>query len=318
MSKVSVIVPVYNGERYISSCMECLSKQSLRELEIIFIDDGSTDNTLDKLRLYRDANIIILSQKNAGAGAARNYGIAHANGEYIAFLDVDDHYANDDTLALLYENATENDAVVCGGSLVSEKETISKYDKRIFSTNGFMDFKDYQFDFGFQRFIYKREFLKEYDLSFPEYRIYEDPVFFLKVMTQAKKFYAIKDGVYVYSGAHQKDLDTLKTIDYLFGLKDNLSISAECGYGELHKILFERLKSTASYYAEKNLDTLNISLYEALIAANASIDKKLLRIAGVDVPDTYLIPALHTVWRASGNYMRFRKRLSFWTYFKKK
>ena len=89
MPKVSVIIPVYNGAEYLNSCIECLSKQSLKDIEIIFIDDGSTDNTLFLLRSWCSSNIVVLSQKNAGAGVARNNGLSHAKGEYVAFLDVD-------------------------------------------------------------------------------------------------------------------------------------------------------------------------------------------------------------------------------------
>lgn len=295
MPKISVIVPVYNGEKYIDACVESLYKQSLKEIEVIFIDDGSTDNTLSRLNVYRNPDIIILSQKNAGAGVARNTGLSQANGEYVAFLDVDDKYADNNTLELLYNKAKENNAVICGGSLASVEGELPPNDKRVFQVEGFVNFEEYQFDFGFTRFIYKRELLQTHNIRFPNYRIYEDPVFLLKAMIQARRFYAVTEEVYVYSGAHQKDLDVKKTIDYLHGLRDNLLLSAEFGYGKLHCILFERLKSTASYYAEKNLDTLDVVLYEAMIAVNSTIDKKLLKSEGVNVSEDYLIPALHTV-----------------------
>ena len=167
MPKISVIVPVYNGEKYIDACMESLYKQSLKEIEVICIDDGSTDNTLARLNVYRDSDIIIVSQKNAGAGVARNTGLSQAKGEYVAFLDVDDKYADNNTLELLYNKAKENDAVICGGSLASVESELSQNDKRVFKVEGFMNFKEYQFDFGFTRFIYKREFLQTNNICFP-------------------------------------------------------------------------------------------------------------------------------------------------------
>lgn len=319
MIKISIIIPVYNGAEYLNSCYDCVRKQSLKEKEIIFIDDGSTDNTLSILNTLRNyENVIILSQENAGAGAARNYGISNAKGEYVAFLDVDDVYATEDALEILYNSAKENDAVICGGSLISCKDKKSLSDKYLFEKNGFMDFKDYQFDFGFTRYIYRRSFLIDKNIHFPEYRIYEDPVFILKVMAEIQSFYTVTNPVYIYNESHHEDLTADKTVDYLRGLRDNLILSAECSYGKLHKLLFNRLETNASYYAEKNLNSVDSSLFEAMIAANNSINKELLKSEGIDIPDNYLIPALHTVWRASSRYMRLRKKLSIWVKFIKR
>ena len=309
--KISVIIPVYNGKKYLDVCVQSLQKQSLKDIEMIFVDDGSTDCTLCKLKQYSDSNIVVLTQKNAGAGSARNNGIIHASGEYVAFLDVDDCYASDDTLALLYNKANINHADICGGSFDCGEKPFPVHDKRVFQNEGFIDFADYQFDYGFQRFIYKRELLLNHKIRFPGYRVYEDPVFFLKAMVCAGRFYAIPQGVYTYSGSHQGDLNVNKTIDYLKGLKDNLSLSSQYRYGKLHLALYERLKSTASYSAECNLDTDDIRLFEALIAANCAVDVELLQKEGLDISEKCLIPALCTVWKASGNYFRLKKKFQW-------
>ena len=89
--KVSVILPVYNGEKYIKKCMESLISQTLKEIEIICVDDGSVDGTLEALKEYENLdNVTVITQENAGAGAARNKGISYAKGEYLSFLDADD------------------------------------------------------------------------------------------------------------------------------------------------------------------------------------------------------------------------------------
>ena len=97
MVKVSIIIPVYNVEAYLSQCLDSLLQQSLQDFEIICVDDGSTDNSLLILNQYakEDDRIIIRKQKNKGAGAARNLGLLYAQGEYVIFLDSDDFFETD-------------------------------------------------------------------------------------------------------------------------------------------------------------------------------------------------------------------------------
>ena len=92
--KVSIIIPVYNVEKYLEQCLDSIINQNLKNIEIICINDGSTDNSLKILKKYakKDNRIIILSQTNLGAGAARNRGLAVAKGEYLSFLDADDFF----------------------------------------------------------------------------------------------------------------------------------------------------------------------------------------------------------------------------------
>ena len=92
--KVSVILPVYNGETYLSECLDAILGQTLKEIEVICVNDGSTDRSPEILREYaaRDSRIRVIDQENTGAGAARNNGMAQARGEYLSFLDADDFF----------------------------------------------------------------------------------------------------------------------------------------------------------------------------------------------------------------------------------
>jgi len=92
MTKISVIIPVYNTEKYLKECLESIINQTLTDIEIICINDGSTDNSLDILNSYAnsDKRIKVFSQKNQGQGTARNYGMKIATGDYIHFMDSDD------------------------------------------------------------------------------------------------------------------------------------------------------------------------------------------------------------------------------------
>ena len=118
--KVSVIVRVYNTERYLSSCLNSLVNQSLKDLEIIAVDDNSTDNSLKVLKEYEskypEKIIVLHNEKNYGQSFSRNLGISMAKGEYIGFLDSDD-YVNFEMYKSMYEGAKENDLVVVTGTL---------------------------------------------------------------------------------------------------------------------------------------------------------------------------------------------------------
>ncbi len=112
--KVSVVVPFYNGVDYVDATMNALINQTLKEIEIICVDDESTDGTYERLTHYSklDNRVIALQQKKSNAGAARNLGLQHAKGEYLLFLDSDDLYETE-LLAKMYNNCVEQMADIC-------------------------------------------------------------------------------------------------------------------------------------------------------------------------------------------------------------
>lgn len=132
MNKVSVIVPVYNVEKYLPRCLDCIVGQTLKEIEIICVDDGSTDDSGAILDDYakRDGRIRVIHQANAGAGAARNAGMALAGGEYLFFFDPDDT-ASRRMLKAMYARAlrTAADIVVAGKTVIDGRtgRMIAKY-----------------------------------------------------------------------------------------------------------------------------------------------------------------------------------------------
>ena len=114
--KISIIVPVYNVEKYLEKCLDSLVKQTLKEIEIIVVNDGSPDNSQKIIDKYvkKYSNVYSYEKKNGGLSDARNYGLKYANGEYIAFIDSDD-YVSDDMYEKMYQKAKEKDfdMVVC-------------------------------------------------------------------------------------------------------------------------------------------------------------------------------------------------------------
>lgn len=199
--KVSVILPTYNAEKYLKVCMDSIVRQTLKEIEIICIDDGSTDDSLNILREYEknDKRIKVFCQQNAGAGAARNRGLAIAKGEYLSFLDSDDFFEID-MLEKAYEKAKESgsDITVFGsdqyhedsGEFVSVKWTIRKKALppyrpmyyRTFTDNVFNIFMGWAWDK-----LFKREFVLKHGLRFQEQRTSNDLLFVFSAMILAKQ-----------------------------------------------------------------------------------------------------------------------------------
>ena len=114
MIAITVIIPVYNGEKTISETLESVLKQTYNNFEIVIVNDGSTDTTQVILNDYaeQDSRIKVISQKNSGVSAARNNGIVHSEGKYVCFLDADDMYSKT-FLEKMYEKITKNNMDIC-------------------------------------------------------------------------------------------------------------------------------------------------------------------------------------------------------------
>lgn len=131
MVKVSVIIPVYNVEKYLEQCLDSIIHQTLEEIEIICVDDGSTDNSLNILYTYqkKDNRIQVIEQKNQYAGVARNNGIKAAKGKYVIFLDSDDFFETN-MLESMYNQAEKDnsDVTICGWKAYNNlTEQVVKY-----------------------------------------------------------------------------------------------------------------------------------------------------------------------------------------------
>jgi glycosyltransferase involved in cell wall biosynthesis len=268
---ISVIIPVYNTEEYLSECLNSVLNQTLSNIEIICINDGSADKSLDILNQYAqsDKRIILFSQQNKGPATARNLGINNASGEYIIFMDADDYYPESNTLEKLYTAITANNVLICGGSMcifkpedkiqtadfsgINSGFTFGKNEKKLYS--------DYQFDYGYTRFLFNRNFLIENNILFPNYKSFEDPPFFVRAMIKAKEFYSISDIVYMYR-KYQKEnifLNVEKNIDMIKGVLENLDLAIENNLYTLYDLTLSRLLGCRSHFAKiKNLDFLNM------------------------------------------------------------
>jgi len=287
--KISVIIPVFNGEKYIRSCIESVLRQNLKDLEILIIDDGSTDQTYSILKHYDDKRIRVFNQENLGSGPSRNKGIDNAKGKYIAFIDSDDIYPNPNSLKLLYDAAEKNNAVICGGSqnkIINDKINNQIDENLIFKYNKIVNFKDYQYDYGYQRFIYRTDFIKDLNIYFPNYRRYQDPIFFVKSMVLADEFYAISDVVYLYRSKYKKINWSKKLIyDFVCGLRDEINISLNNNLYKLYDIIEKRIDDHIdTIIRHKTYEIINVILeiVNIIIAHNKSIPKFFKKICTIE------------------------------------
>lgn len=195
--KVSVVIPVYNQRPYLAECLDSVLSQTLREIEVVCVDDGSTDGSERMLDEYaaRDSRVKVIHQANAGAGPARNVGMGAASGEFIAFMDPDDKYPDDGVLADLVHGAEANGVDVCGGSMATMDGSALE-DGMSFSADGIMEYSDYQFEYGYVRFIFRRSLLMAHGIAFPSLRRFQDVPFFVGAMHAAGRFFAIPRAVY--------------------------------------------------------------------------------------------------------------------------
>lgn len=249
--KISIIMPVYNRAHVLPRSVRSVLNQTLREIELVCINDGSTDDSVRVLKrlAHEDPRIRVLSQRNAGSGPARNHGLKRAKGEFIAFLDSDDWYASDDVLEKLYETAVEQHVKVClGGSRNIDHGKLLPLEepgKVYFTKNALISYEDYQYPYGYWRGIYERRMLLDNEIYFPDYRRYQDPPFFVNAMICAERFYALTTIVLIYDRSTNYQSirwDERKTTDLLEGIRDVVRMAQKQSYVQMQKDVIKDIK----------------------------------------------------------------------------
>ena len=229
---VSVIIPVYNGEKYLKECIESLLNQTLKECEFIFIDDGSTDDSSIIINEYksRDDRIKLINQKNQGVSVARNNGLKVARGKYIGFVDADD-YVDKDMFYKLYLTSEDknSDFIMC-----NFKTTVDGYEKT--STYYYPEYIVMNREYIIENIIYKmiesghlnaiwnklykKEIIYKYNIEFTEgMKMGEDGIFNFQYFQVADSF------VYIpYVGYHYREVSgsATRNIKYMDYFKDDL------------------------------------------------------------------------------------------------
>lgn len=198
--KISVIIPVYNSDKFLKLLFDSILKQTYENYELIVIDDGSTDRSAAILEDYRcvfGKKIKILNQSNRGQGAARNYGINLVIGEYVTFVDSDD-YLHPDYLRKLISKAveTDSDIVNCGHYEVDEHAKIIK-SNFCSKTESYSELGKFGLFIACSQ-LFKASLLIDNHILFPEKGLYEDVIFCMKARLYSKKISSIADCLYYY------------------------------------------------------------------------------------------------------------------------
>ncbi len=259
--KVSIITPVYNAIGYIEKAYDSICRQTLKDVEWLVIDDGSDDGTYNELNnlAANDSRIRVFQQNHMGAGAARNLGLTYAAGEYIAFLDIDDEYLDKEALYRIYGVGSEKKADIVGSLRVTE--TFNGVEESVFFGSIIKDenwewinFKDYQEDYHFHSYVFKRDFIDRNNIRFPNYKRYQDPVFLLKALDIARKVLVVPVVLYKYSyGSQNIDAIERNIADLLKGIRDNLRVAAKENYAKLFAKLINRVNLDYYPYIMRNL-----------------------------------------------------------------
>lgn len=199
--KISVIVPVYNAEKYLDSCIQSVLKQTYPNWELILIDDGSKDESGAIADRYKQTEnrIQVVHQQNAGVSAARNQGLDMATGDYIVFLDADDELTTD-CLNKLLKNAVENHADIVAGKCSSDRN-LTNPSGEITVWRGEEALKNALMDNPFTYSAWAKLFHRECigNTRFvPEIKINEDSYFIFQLLTKKTTFVGIEDEIYVY------------------------------------------------------------------------------------------------------------------------
>ncbi|BDF34537.1 galactosyl transferase [Lachnospiraceae bacterium] len=233
MAVVSIIVPVYNVEKYLNKCVDSILGQTFEEFELILVNDGSTDGSPSICRDYagRDERVHYISQENMGPGRARNVGIAAAEGKYILFVDSDDYIAVN-MVEILYKNITASDAdmATCGLYNVYQSRCIPQYE-------GIEQFVCSPAEaFGLLLIgekipgsscnkLIKAEILK--DIGYPEGIVYEDVGFHTELMQTVRSVHVDTTPLYYY--VHRENSITTRKFDsdammFIYAYEDTLRV----------------------------------------------------------------------------------------------
>lgn len=208
--KVSVVVAAYNVEKYIERCLSSLRNQTLREIEFLIVNDGSTDNTKKICEAFEqvDSRFRIISQTNGGLSEARNTGIKYANANFIAFVDADD-YVHETCYEKLYKTMKEEnaDVVICDFIKVWEDQRLNSlkskrcyFNKSLLKGNTLTNFlirHDESFVVAWNK-LYKLEIVKHHNISFTNKAFFEDVGFMVQYLMFAKKISYLNEPLYNY------------------------------------------------------------------------------------------------------------------------
>ena len=261
MVLVSIIVPVFNTEKYLKKCLESLINQSLKDIEILCVNDGSTDNSLAILEEYRnkDSRIKIFNQENKKQGAARNLGQKNATGEYIGFVDSDD-WVDLNYFEKLYNSAKENDADIAlatnvriGNGKTKKRLEIIEQQIAISLDDKFSLTKQAKNPCPTNK-IYKTSLLNDNNITWPENVYCEDKIFFFFSVYFANKIVSVPNIYYYYYRNPNSTVNTCSKKHTIDKLTANMEV---LDFLKSHNV---KLENNDFWAVSRNIKILNLPI----------------------------------------------------------
>lgn len=275
--KVSVIIPVYNEEVYLRECLDSVLIQTLKDIEVLCIDDGSTDHSLQVLQEYavKDSRIRIFKQSNQFAGVARNLGMKYAKGQYLSFLDSDDYFESH-MLEKMYQTAEAKkaDIVICKSMRQNEK-TGELYAVDWSFTDSFIEQKElfsgctlkaagiFQITKGWAwDKLFRTDFVRACGYEFPDFRSSEDGFFVYMLMARAERMSYLEDTFVTHRTNNKSSLSNTKEKDWINGFRMIQLIKMELEQQGLYEIYCQSFLNEVVTFLKWYLETMHS--YEAV------------------------------------------------------
>ena len=262
MEKVTIIIPIYNVEKYLREAIESAINQTYKNLEIILVDDGSTDNSgrICDEYISVDERIKVIHKKNGGLSDARNAGLDNCTGEYIMFLDSDD-FLEPDAVENMHKEIVEKDADYVIGNYINATEEGEKWEKPVFDLEKYKPFKlsihDYMNSFFIMNSsvcnkIFKKEFIDELNLRFVVGLPAEDAIFTTYCFIKSEKVYYIPNLVFNYRQRKGGSISSSCSREYFRGIN------------KAYRIIYENFKDNGhlGYYRYFYAKSMNYMIYK--------------------------------------------------------
>ena len=225
MPDISIIVPIYNAEKYLDKCISSLINQTKKELEFVLVNDGSTDGSEMIIKSYKDKRIKYFKNNNQGIGKTRNFGIEKSTGKYLIFLDSDDYLDENACLELYTKAEKENLDVLVFDFYRVENEKLEEVVINNFENSSLKENPSLLFDInlGPCNKIYRREVITKYNTKFIEELKYEDAPFVSETLNNAKKIGKLNKFLHFYvihsnsetTVRNDKIFDIIKIVDVI-------------------------------------------------------------------------------------------------------
>lgn len=261
--KISIILPVYNVASYVNRCLDSLLSQTLQDIEVIFVDDRGSDNSIDVIHNYIVSHHlelhwhVIASPQNSGPALARNLGLSTVQGEYIAFVDADD-WIEPNMMQTLYDTAIEYQADICSSAAIldypngSHKTMLNPYVGSGTITTKKRKYLLRHYVSNFTTMLFKRDWLNQYQLQFPNAKSGEDSSFMGQCYLVANNIAQLNDTFYHYV-IHSASISHRKGV--FRGMEKHKAFSALFHFAQNNQLMHQYRWSLYWIYIKKVIIT---------------------------------------------------------------